>query len=93
MCWRQNHLPEAAGGLCTNLPLKNAGWAAHVAHIDQQEVIVLFASCPRPTPVWLAGLGFVFEDKFFIFGPRYSAVQRSVCLVNVLLGQDERLVH
>ena len=54
----------------------------------------LWLSCPRLVPLfsllqqWLAGLGYVFEDKLFIFGPRYSAAQRRpACLVNFLLGQ------
>lgn len=54
----------------------------------------LWLSCPRLAPLfallrpWLAGLGQVFEDGLFIFGPKYTVAQRrSVCLVNFLIGQ------
>lgn len=54
----------------------------------------LWLCCPRLVSLffllqqWLADLGHVLDDKFFIFGPIYSVAQcRSVCLVNFLLGQ------
>ena len=54
----------------------------------------LWLRCPRLAPLfsllkqWVGGLGLIFADELFIFGPRYSAaLRRNICLVNYLVGQ------
>lgn len=81
----------------------------HVAHTDSRSHCMfcqaeeplqhLWLSCPRLASLfsllqqWLLGVGQVFEDGPFIFGPRYSAAQRrNICLVNFLMGQAKMSV-
>lgn len=90
--WRVVHGAVATNRQVTHIDHRTG---SHCVFCQAEETLKhLWLSCPRLAPVfsllqqWLAGLGLVFDDKLFIFGPRYSAVQRrSVCLVHFLLGQ------
>lgn len=90
--WRVVH---GAGATNRHVAHIDPGVGSQCLFCDCEESLQhLWLGCPRLSRLFsvlqqvLSGLGELLEDSLFVFGPRYTAAQRSrVSLVNFLIGQ------